>query len=219
MSKPGWKPRVLRWAVALVAAVWAVALLGLIVFWIRSAFVADVVTRTRLYSNASERGNQSLQLVSERGLLLLQSSDDREPQDALGGTFRWMSGPRDQVRWGISHTTVITGRVVMLGYSSGGGFTWRTSPQKYPASYWQRSISAPYWAVLAALLLPGIVAFPFWRRASRRRQRVAEGLCVKCGYDLRASLDRCPECGMPFNGKFSPVDAGQGAPADAGRGH
>ena len=34
--------------------------------------------------------------------------------------------------------------------------------------------------------------------SQRRRKRKKLGLCVRCGYDLRASKERCPECGARF---------------------
>jgi hypothetical protein len=56
--------------------------------------------------------------------------------------------------------------------------------------------SAPWWAITATLaLMPLVWLTAFISRALRRRQRISRGLCRACGYDLRASGGRCPECG------------------------
>ena len=52
----------------------------------------------------------------------------------------------------------------------------------------------PYWAV--ALPLAAAAGWGWWAGRRRSRREVA-GRCLRCGYDLRASGERCPECGTP----------------------
>jgi hypothetical protein len=50
----------------------------------------------------------------------------------------------------------------------------------------------PIWLPLALLaILPARMAL----RHRRDRDRCKTGVCPRCGYDLRATPDRCPECG------------------------
>ncbi|MDB5296507.1 MAG: hypothetical protein JWO31_2490, partial [Phycisphaerales bacterium] len=58
-----------------------------------------------------------------------------------------------------------------------------------------RFVGVAYWLACAP---PAAMVTPLfaggWLRRRRRRRRKA-GLCPACGYDLRASPGRCPECG------------------------
>ena len=64
---------------------------------------------------------------------------------------------------------------------------------------------APVWGLLYVPVLACGALPLYWRHCDhRRRKRKKLGLCAKCGYDLRASKERCSECGAAI--EKSPAD-------------
>jgi hypothetical protein len=60
-----------------------------------------------------------------------------------------------------------------------------------------RVISIPHAAVIAAALILPTTAVRRWWRARRKLAAYERGVCPRCGYDLRAGHEHCPECGNP----------------------
>lgn len=71
---------------------------------------------------------------------------------------------------------------------------WRSpvTPWLFTSPY--KAYAVPYWMIVVLTAIPAARAVARLVRRSLRRRR---GLCPGCGYDLRATTDRCPECSEP----------------------
>jgi len=76
-----------------------------------------------------------------------------------------------------------------------GGFNAHAQANKTPGSEWMlEAVVVPIWVPFLVLLWPPLVVLRRWRILRHRRKN---GLCLYCGYDLRASGPICSECGLP----------------------
>ena len=138
-----------------------------VALWVRSYFRWEFIRLVR--------GVDELRLRSEEGVVSL--SRFHEPS---GGPW-----PSAHVRYEREFRTRYPDgyryrRLFAFGIAaSGDGADWK----------WYAGV--PHWSAAVMFALLPLVR----RRALLARFRTKPGRCPACGYDLRATSDRCPECG------------------------
>ena len=105
--------------------------------------------------------------------------------------FYWASGC-----WFWFHDDYPDAKIDLRWFENGfRGFEQQWLPEFNPYRRGWR-VGIPVWmpTILFALILYFCNPLYYYRLHNRKKL----GLCLKCGYDLRASKDRCPECGEEF---------------------
>ena len=161
----------IRRAFTVAAALSLLLCIATVVLWVRSYWAADSV-----WWNGFNRVHAIVLSRGKLGLFFQQINASAPFSVTANRGHRWNQVPSDM------HAN---GR-------EGLGFGYATLRDAYGS---RQTALVPCWffaicaGTLAAVLLWGRRRMRVWLRRQNR--------CERCGYDLRATPDRCPECGTP----------------------
>jgi hypothetical protein len=177
-------PVVARWVIRSGCVVSAVAFVAVVAAWLRSQHTEDLI-RFNVY-------DALFSVDTSRGHLILWCSMRDDPR-----------GSPPSITWSYVHqrnpfglTFAFSPFKERYNVISVPGFTLRRVPGDPTGAHgWYDVIVA--WPLLATATAapPLLWTLLSGRRWHRARQRRRAGLCEHCGYDLRGSPERCPECG------------------------
>jgi hypothetical protein len=172
--------------------------LAIAILWARSYFRYDSLGRRSSHS--------AIQVLSLRGTLVFGRFHYYDYERFSPQTDEWnfYSGPSEDFNGGIDAAEESDSwRTAPIGsaFPTEGETAYQKSFERlgmgfainhgeYGIDY--RSIFSPHWLLVVVFGVP-----PAWclRRYAQQRRRLMNDVCAKCGYDLRATPDRCPECG------------------------
>jgi hypothetical protein len=124
-----------------------------------------------------------------------------EPAAFRSGVWYFGSYPIESIPGGgrlrqtMAQDETTNARVILFGsqdISAGTRITWAPTPAPVgtvPRRHWLVVHDGAVVTVFSLLPIGRLLTL------HRRRRRATRGLCKRCGYDLRASPERCPECG------------------------
>jgi hypothetical protein len=186
-----------------------------VALWIRSYHVYDAFGHWYRKTNADEVGGYRVEkyFISTFGGI-------ESVKGSMGvGTWRWEQSRRSPaifaVEWEpapdhdrIGHTRIgPAARPGGLPFASNvsrtrGRLGFATIDNKAPGLFGSdvKALVVPYWALALVTALPPSARA---RALVDRRRRQRSALCRRCGYDLRATPGRCPECGDAVAGQAS----------------
>jgi hypothetical protein len=166
-----------------------------IVLWVRSYFGSDYISRNTPvesqphfvshhgYSITITRG--SIRLASEYNTYIsIQIAMNLHPID---GAATWTVGRLGvgHIFWGDLEVRSFWNRLGFHSFHDGISTSFSESTQD--------GIAIPAWL---PTLLFAIAPLLIVHRIIRNRRCHKSGLCPQCGYDIRATPTRCPECGQ-----------------------
>ena len=162
----------------ILAAVSLLLCIAVVVLWVRSYWVADILLRG----------------YSTRGVGVVTTSGDFGIEYVISKNGRSFGFPNGYLR---RPPTPVQGYTTPKWSMMGFQYYYDAS-----SAVTHRMVRIPLWSIAGAAASLSTILMVLRRRYPLHQS----GLCPSCGYDLRATPERCPECGhvprsMPAEGK------------------
>ena len=187
--------RLWRRMIALLAGVSLSLCLATAALWVRTYFVSD----TWLYSDLSPSPSRQVGYAiatyrGECGFECYFSYDNRSLRHFASVPDNFLPDPKEPGLLGFYADGWPGQKSGGLGpewWEDSQGNVHATPPAFKIVSSRNRNLFVPLWFLTLTFAIAPAIAFWRWRRG----RRIGAGFCEKCGYDLRATHERCPECG------------------------